>query len=61
MATPYLATKYTFNHLGLPPNLQTNVSMGFYDAGHMMYVNQPDLIQLKKDLANFVHSGVPAK
>jgi len=61
LATPYLATKYTFNHIGLPPNLQTNVSMGFYDAGHMMYVNQPDLIQLKKDLANFVHSALPAK
>jgi carboxypeptidase C (cathepsin A) len=61
MATPFLATKYTFDHIGLPPNLQTNVSMGFYDAGHMMYVNQPSLVQLKKDLATFINSAVPSK
>lgn len=61
LATPYLATKYTFNHIGLPPDLRTNVSMGNYDAGHMMYVNQPSLIQLKKDLGSFIRTAVPAK
>ncbi|MDB6020157.1 MAG: peptidase serine carboxypeptidase, partial [Pedosphaera sp.] len=61
MATPYLATRYTFDHIGLPADLRTNVSMGYYDAGHMMYVNKPSLIQLKKDLANFVHSALPPK
>jgi carboxypeptidase C (cathepsin A) len=59
-ATPYLATKYTFDHIGLPPNLRTNVSMGFYDAGHMMYVNQPSLVQLKKDLTAFINSAKPS-
>lgn len=59
-ATPYLATKYTFDHIGLPPNLRTNVSMGFYDAGHMMYVNQPSLTQLKKDLTAFINSAKPS-
>ncbi len=61
MATPYLATRYTFDHMGLPENLQTNVSMGYYDAGHMMYVNQPSLEKLKRDLAAFVRSALPAK
>ncbi len=61
MATPYLATRYTFDHMGLPPNLQTNVSMGFYEAGHMMYVNQPSLAALKQDLAAFIRSALPAK
>jgi len=61
LATPYLATQYTFNHIGLPPDLRTNVSMGYYEAGHMMYVNQPSLVQLKKDLANFIYTAVPAK
>jgi len=61
MATPYLATRYTFDHMGLPPNLQTNVSMGYYEAGHMMYVNQPSLVELKRDLAAFIHSALPAK
>jgi carboxypeptidase C (cathepsin A) len=61
LATPYLATQYTFNHIGLPPDLRTNVSMGYYDAGHMMYVNQPSLVQLKKDLAKFIQTAAPAK
>jgi carboxypeptidase C (cathepsin A) len=61
MATPYLATRYTFDHMGLPPNLQANVSMGYYEAGHMMYVNQPSLAALKQDLAAFIHSALPSK
>jgi len=60
LATPFLATRYTFDHMGLPPGLQTNVSMGYYGAGHMMYVNQPSLVELKKDLAGFIHSAAKA-
>jgi carboxypeptidase C (cathepsin A) len=59
LATPYLATRYTFDHIGLPAELRANVTMGYYDAGHMMYVNRPSLIKLKKDLANFIHSALP--
>ncbi|HZM02809.1 MAG TPA: hypothetical protein VFC44_07275 [Candidatus Saccharimonadales bacterium] len=59
LATPYLATRYTFDHMRLPPNLQTNFSMGYYEAGHMMYVNQPSLAALKHDLATFIHSAIP--
>ena len=61
MATPYLSTRYTFDHIGLPPNLQANISMGYYEAGHMMYVNQSSLPGLKQDLAAFIHSALPAK
>ena len=43
LATPYFATTYTFNHLGLDPSLLDNVGMSFYEAGHMMYVHQPSL------------------
>jgi carboxypeptidase C (cathepsin A) len=61
MATPYLATIYTFDHIGLPSDLRTNVSMGYYEAGHMMYLNTPSRIALKDDLAKFIQSSVPAK
>ncbi len=59
LATPYFATRYTFNHLGLDPSLQNNISMGYYEAGHMMYIHQPSLAQLKNDLAGFIHSARP--
>lgn len=54
LATPYFATRYTFTHLELDPSLVENIGMGFYEAGHMMYVHRPSLAQLKQDLADFV-------
>ncbi|MBS1249323.1 MAG: hypothetical protein MAG431_00899 [Chloroflexi bacterium] len=57
LATPYFATEHTFNHLGLDPSLRENISMAYYEAGHMMYVHEPSLAQLKKDLAEFVRES----
>ena len=54
LATPYFATEYTFNHLGLDESLQDNIEMGYYEAGHMMYIHLPALEALKIDLANFI-------
>jgi len=60
-ATPYFATEYTFNHLELDAELQGNISMNYYEAGHMMYVHQPSLVQLHADLAAFIQrsKGTP--
>lgn len=58
LATPYLATRYTFNHLGLDASLQQNYEMTYYEAGHMMYVHLPSMSQLKKDMARFVETAV---
>jgi carboxypeptidase C (cathepsin A) len=57
LATPYFATTYTFNHLGLDPSLLDNVAMSFYEAGHMMYVHRPSLDKLKAQLADFIQSA----
>lgn len=54
LATPYFATEYTFNHLGIEPVLQPNISMAYYEAGHMMYVHLASLAKLKADLAGFM-------
>lgn len=53
LATPYFATEYTFEHLGLEPALQDNVSMGYYESGHMMYIHGPSLVELRGDLVEF--------
>jgi carboxypeptidase C (cathepsin A) len=57
LGTPYFATEYTFDHLGLDPSLRDNVSMGYYDAGHMMYIHIPSLKAMKKDLSKFIQSA----
>jgi carboxypeptidase C (cathepsin A) len=54
LATPFFATEYTFDHLGLEPPLLGNVTMAYYPAGHMMYVHGPSLAQLKTDVAAFI-------
>lgn len=57
LATPYFATEYTFNHLGLDESLRSNIEMGYYEAGHMMYIHMPALEALKIDLANFIRKA----
>jgi len=59
LATPYLATRYTFSHLGLDASLQDNLSMSYYEAGHMMYIHIPSLARLKETLAKFITDSLP--
>ena len=54
LATPFLATEYTFNHLMLDESLYPNISMSYYEAGHMMYIHLPSLEKLKAELAHFI-------
>ena len=54
MATPYYASRYTFAHLNIHPELMKNITEDDYTAGHMMYLNLPDLKKQKEDLAKFV-------
>ena len=57
MATPFFATEYTMEHLGLPEQLQKNVRLNYYDAGHMMYLREEDLAKLKSNIAAFIDSA----
>ncbi|WP_084050791.1 S10 family peptidase [Deinococcus hopiensis] len=53
-ATPYHATRHTLDHLQLDPSLRGNLREGFYEAGHMMYVDRPSLEAQAADLREFV-------
>jgi carboxypeptidase C (cathepsin A) len=57
MATPWLATRYTFSHLAIDPSLLQNITLDDYTAGHMMYLNRADLRKQKTDLARFIRSA----
>jgi carboxypeptidase C (cathepsin A) len=54
LATPFFATEFTVEHLGLPEKLQKNITLQYYGAGHMMYVREDDLAKLKANVANFI-------
>lgn len=53
LATPVYGTEYTFDHLGLPESLRSNISMTYYPAGHMMYLLKQSLMQMKTDATTF--------
>lgn len=57
LATPYFAAEYTLRHMSLDPSLRGNVTSTFYEAGHMMYIDQTSLAQLKRDAAAFVQNA----
>jgi carboxypeptidase C (cathepsin A) len=57
MATPFFATEYTMEHLGLPEKLQKNIRLKYYDAGHMMYLRDEDLAKLKSNIVAFIDSA----
>jgi carboxypeptidase C (cathepsin A) len=52
-ATPYFATRSTFDRLGLDPALRSHVTIREYEAGHMMYIHEPSRRALKEDLRAF--------
>lgn len=58
LATPFYGTEYTFDHLGLDKKIKNNISMKYYEAGHMMYVHNPSAAAFKKDVADFIASSL---
>ena len=58
LATPYFATMYTLDHLGLEPDLRANVTTAEYEAGHMMYVHRQSLEKLKREISAFIASSI---
>lgn len=58
LATPYFATEYTFDHLGLDPSLRDHVTMSYFLAGHMMYLHLPSLEKFKKEVSDFIRGSM---
>ena len=58
LATPFFATRYTLNHMNLNQQQQAKISLGYYDAGHMMYIKSDSLAHLKKDVSGFLNGAL---
>ena len=50
LGTPYSASNWSLAQLDAPPELLQRVEHHYYDAGHMMYTREADLMKLKADL-----------
>jgi carboxypeptidase C (cathepsin A) len=58
LATPYFGTRYTLSHMGLDPEEHKRVSLGYYNSGHMVYIQEKSLAELKKDIGSFIQSAL---
>jgi len=50
---PFFDAEYTFARNGI---LKDQVTLTYYEAGHMMYVHEPDLVKLATDIRKFLTS-----
>jgi carboxypeptidase C (cathepsin A) len=54
LATPFAATRYTFNRMQLDPEVRKNLSMDYYEAGHMMYIDKRQHARLSAAIRSFI-------
>jgi len=59
LATPFFATEYTVNHIGLEPGLSNHISLTYCDAGHMLYTKKNCLDNLHGAMADFYQKALP--
>jgi carboxypeptidase C (cathepsin A) len=59
LATPYYAVEYTFNHMGLSPEMHKQITWDFYQAGHMLYIDSDSHAKLKHDIGEFISGSMP--
>ena len=59
LATPYFAIEHTFNHMGLNPEMHKNVIWNYYQAGHMLYIDNDSAAKLKHDIGEFLAGSLP--
>jgi carboxypeptidase C (cathepsin A) len=60
-ATPFFATVYALDHLYLAPALQRNITYGFYDSGHMVYLHPEALARFHADLERWYARALAGK
>jgi carboxypeptidase C (cathepsin A) len=55
LATPPANMQYSISHLfDIPDERRKAIEFTWYEAGHMFYLNQPDLEKMRKDLVKFI-------
>jgi carboxypeptidase C (cathepsin A) len=54
LVCPIDTVRYALDHMPLDAAYRTNITYAEFDAGHMMYINLPDLKKLQKVLENFL-------
>jgi carboxypeptidase C (cathepsin A) len=54
LVCPIDTMRYSIDHLPLAPAYRKNVQFAQFDAGHMMYINLPDLKKMQQVIEKFI-------
>lgn len=54
LATVFYGVEHSINHLGLKKEIKDNITMEYYEAGHMMYTHKPSMEKFRKDVSSFI-------
>ncbi|HTV39264.1 MAG TPA: hypothetical protein VMF08_01705 [Candidatus Sulfotelmatobacter sp.] len=54
LVCPIDTMHYALNHMSLDGNYRTNITYVQFDAGHMMYINLPDLKKMHQVITTFI-------
>ena len=57
-ATPFNGIEHTVQHMHLEPPFQKNISFSYYEAGHMVYIDEKAHHKLHKDVDSFISSSI---
>jgi len=58
LATPYYAAENVLHGMQLDPTIRDNLRITFYEAGHMVYINHPSLLQFRQDADAFMQDAL---
>jgi carboxypeptidase C (cathepsin A) len=59
LATPFNGIEHTVSHMRLEPPVRKNISFAYYQAGHMMYIDDAQRHKLHRDMDEFINSSYP--
>jgi carboxypeptidase C (cathepsin A) len=54
LVCPIDTTRYALDHMPLDAAYRTNITYAQFDAGHMMYINLPDLKKMHTTVEDFL-------
>ncbi len=57
LATPLGAIEYALDHLDIQPAQRENITVAYYEAGHMAYIHPTSRVTFKQDLARFIQDA----
>ncbi len=58
LATPFFGTEKDLHHLGIDPALRSHVAFGYYESGHMIYLENAARRALRGDLEAFIRDAL---